>query len=700
MNKKHSAIKTAALILAAALLLPGAHAQQDKPDIDDIIIFDAPVVNAKKMALWQQVLQLAAMKKFDEAEALLMKAADYPYYSEIETYYNTACLRSIAGRRDDAMASLKKSIELGFSDAEHIKKDKDLDNIRDMPAFKEMLSELEKKPAPEKKKPAELAPMPVSNGKAEIAESNTMWLMAANRFVVLFSFPEADKETSITTLAGPAGDLLRQWQKEGTAAGLHGFLYDNRDRKHSNLNPQLFPQLNAIQYHPRAVELGYDQGPQSLFTFSAPVIGNASQAIIGNNWRSLTRAIYESPLHAMHTADLYLNHHIYFYPENTDYDPEYGDVFPANTPYVITSQGSSGSDQPFIQAAAATIAAFTPETQKYLLENKLLMPTFQMIFRMCNSTVQKKEDYLTGKAHPAVFDSKNLQLEKMVKMAHEMKTNDVPPVVRLKIEEEDTAVQGSDFTDAFAGEALFTSVSAIARVARSSKWQWRMVVSTADTKSPDGRPLKFSWHVLRGDPDRVKILPLDKDGTSAEILVSWHERGKYAGSDLIGSRVDIGVFAHNGANYSAPAFVTWYFPPNEKRVYDKDNKLLSLERQKVKGAANYVDPMIVTPCDWKDTFKYDKNGNRTGWTRTVGDKTQTFTREGFLAEKLDELGRPLEARVVLYRREQKTEDEAPELRVIPLKAVAAYTYESKDDFTGQCKLKGEFTLDQLEPAGN
>jgi len=74
------------------------------------------------------------------------------------------------------------------------------------------------------------------------------------------------------------------------------------------------------------------------------------------------------------------------YPEHRDHDVGlngdgggYGDVYPTNTPYLIASQGSSGSDQPFMRAIPFTLAAFRPEVKKKLVETGLLMPTIQMI---------------------------------------------------------------------------------------------------------------------------------------------------------------------------------------------------------------------------------------------------------------------------------------------------------------------------------
>jgi tetratricopeptide (TPR) repeat protein len=49
-------------------------------------------------------------------------------------YYNMACLYSVR-----ACIWLRKSVENGFKDWDGIKKDKDLDNIRNSPCYKEII---------------------------------------------------------------------------------------------------------------------------------------------------------------------------------------------------------------------------------------------------------------------------------------------------------------------------------------------------------------------------------------------------------------------------------------------------------------------------------------------------------------------------------------------------------------------------------
>ena len=61
-----------------------------------------------------------------------------------------------------------------------------------------------------------------------------------------------------------------------------------------------------------------------------------------------------------------------------------------NTPYLIASQGSSGSDQPFMRAIPYTLAAFRPEVKRKLIDNGLLMPTLQMILRQANKQIREE----------------------------------------------------------------------------------------------------------------------------------------------------------------------------------------------------------------------------------------------------------------------------------------------------------------------
>jgi hypothetical protein len=67
-----------------------------------------------------------------------------------------------------------------------------------------------------------------------------------------------------------------------------------------------------------------------------------------------------------------------------------------------------------MRAVCVTLAAFRPEVKQRLVEHGLLMPTLQMIMRSTNKQLGKQEDYLTGKAHPTVFQGSSLDPLRMI----------------------------------------------------------------------------------------------------------------------------------------------------------------------------------------------------------------------------------------------------------------------------------------------
>jgi len=506
--------------------------------------------------------------------------------------------------------------------------------------------------------PAQPVPNPIRDGVAAITETNAVWSPQHQSFLVLHA--PAD---------GAAPPFI--------------LLYDNRDRGHSAMDLKDFPQIARLVYPETIRQNEGDRGAQRFFLHNMPTLGNASLASVNNPlWRGMSRLLSQNGLHAQILANQYVNNHLYIYPEHSDHRKEYGDVFHANTPYLLTSQGSSGSDQPFLQAAARTLTALPAETYQYLTARHLLMPTMQMILRASRKPVRTPEDYLSGKAHPAVFKSESLDVDRMVAMARRMEPGQVPPMVRLRVEEEDDDTRpGVDYFEAGPSEKLFDTVSAIARVARATRLERRMVVSAGQTADPNGHPLTFHWRLLAGDPARVRIQVLDEAGTRAELRIAWHERGIRDGGELPSSRVDIGVFASNGFHTSAPAFISWYFPANEKRTYSEDGRILSVEFLPPNVPGSYVDPAIVTPADWKDSYQYAEDGRLLGWLRTRDGHVEPFTRDGARVLERDEKGRPILARAVRYQREE-LENQWPKLKQTDGEERFHYAYASETDPVG------------------
>lgn len=481
------------------------------------------------------------------------------------------------------------------------------------------------------------SPAPLAGGTARVSAANTAWNPATERLEARFAPPSGDPGPVLPPRPKTgAFELLREHWKRGRAAGNAGDLYDNRDRGHSTLKPDVFPQLAHVAYAPEARAAEVDYGLQDAVLFDRPAFGNSSTAVTGGVlWRSLprlamTRGDGTGPLRLWQNAEA---NALYVYPAHKDWTPA-RDLFPANTPYILVSRGSSGSDRPFLEALALTYAAFRPDTKARLVAEGLLVPTVQMVFRRSLRDVTSREDYLSGAAHPAAFAGSAVNPARMVSLAQSIAPDAIPPAVRIAVTAEDLGREGIDYFGQGLSEQLFDTPSAIARIWRSRAATRTMTVSAAATRDPNGRPLEFHWRLLQGDPEKVTIVPAE-DGASATITLAWHDPFPISDdTPVTTARVDIGVFAANGVHDSAPAIVSWYFPPSERRTIEEgpDGAPRTAAIDHANPGRAYADPILLPLTAWRDDFAYAPDGSLAGWTRV---------RDGRPPERFDAAGRRL-----------------------------------------------------------
>jgi hypothetical protein len=384
----------------------------------------------------------------------------------------------------------------------------------------------------------------------------------------------------------PASQLINKWFKEGSAAGLEGVWYDNRDRKHSDLGIATYPQMQPVTYTEAELRARADWGGQRKLLPGKVVVGNSSTASGATSAGSHQRMFYVHPQGLPFLYRQYRSNALYVYPEHRDHDPGitgpdgYGDLYPANSPYLISSQGSSGSDRVFMHAVIKTIAAFPPKTREALVDKGLLMPTVQAIFRRTYKACKEPNDYFTGKAHPSAFRGDLIDEAAMVTLAQGMAAEAIPPIVQLRVSKEPAVTPGRDFfeTPGVTSERIADSPCAIARVFRGPEQQRTLEVNAADSIDPVDRVLTFRWVLLRGDPSLITIRSGGERSERATITVTYHPRRPIApGSPMWSNRVDIGVFAEaEGSLVSAPAFLSFANLPNEHRTYAKDGRVLEI----------------------------------------------------------------------------------------------------------------------------
>jgi len=477
-----------------------------------------------------------------------------------------------------------------------------------------------------------LLSMPAQAGEIRLTKTDIVQVQPGLWAASGLELPEPDASVP---LIGPKNTqngarLLRIFKGQGAINGFRGVLYDNRDRGHSTLKPDLYPRLTHLKYSSDLAASGLDFGLAGRILLPAVVLGNSSSAMTGGPApRSLPRLAMTSAAWRAITPVLYANNQIYVYPEHRDHDAE--DRFPVNWPYMIVSQGSSGSDQRFLNAVALTLAVLPRDTFEFLREKRLIAPTVQMILRRNLATVSTRADYLSGLAHPAAFDGRLVRTGQMVAQAAELRPEDIPPLVRLRVIKEDfSAAAGLAGLD----ERLMDTPAAIGRLWRGFAGERELMVTAEDTSAPNERPLTFEWRLLRGDPRRVWIEPQGPDGRTARIRIAWHDpwtepvpRGKTHMERRV-SRVDIGVFANNGVHDSAPALISIDFPEHQIRQYttDKDGKirLISIDYD-AEGRGAYFDPLLYWSAAWTDTARYDSSRTLVGWTRrTTNTDTTDF----------------------------------------------------------------------------
>lgn len=436
-------------------------------------------------------------------------------------------------------------------------------------------------------------------------------------------------QAQVTERKDSVGTQLNEWYRSGKAAGLSAISYENRDGQHSPLNTSLYPQLQI--YKPDS-KSGPPIGPASQLRMM-PIVGNCSMSAPATQGGSLPRFYQMTPDGTKFVMMQYLTNNLLIYPEHQDYDigangvGGYGDLYPANNCCTLISQGSSGSDQPFLQAVLATIAAFPPDTQEALIRQRILMPTVQAIFRQSNKMVVKDADYFSGIAHPPVFDSAKIDEEKMIRLAQEMTPAKIPPLVQISVVEETDLSAGRHYfekADVMSHKLADTPV-AISRIMRGNVDQYGMVVHLGKTADIIKRPVKIMFQVLQGDP---RLIQIEHSAASpyARIKLRWHPPMTTA-TGIRSHRVDIGIFSTNGLSVSAPAIISFYMLPNERRFYDTQGRLSEIDYH-----ARNPDPGL--PVSPKDTR----------WLRAMLDTS--ITSDGLRSRLMEKMLSPVERKAI------------------------------------------------------
>ncbi|MBQ9430248.1 MAG: hypothetical protein IJU44_01730 [Kiritimatiellae bacterium] len=619
-------------------------------------VFDMPKKQERHRQLQIQLIKAAKSGDYAKIEEVSRQGCELLPHDPMWRY-NLACALAYRKNKDAAFEALEQAVDLGFVNRDMLTKDQDIQQLSGDPRYALILKKIKAvaaNPPPNinrAQKSESFAGYPV-----EINGSNTVWNFDTSCFQTTFKIvrPLVASEIKATAdrYCGPAAEKIRGWIKDGSAASNVGDIYVNRDDGHSRIAVTNFPWLTPVVFGPEAKKAGEHVSLPNML-LPGPVLGNCSMSVTeGPYWRSLPRLIESEPANALVCSQLFINNQIWFFPEHNDFDPENGDLYPANLPYLVISQGSSYTDKPFVEAFAAALAAMPPVVKNQAAKRMILGGMLQSIFRHTLRNLKNDGDYLTGAAHPAVFNAGNLNAEAMAEMAHGLTEDDLVPMPVLRMVKETESAPGTDYFD-IRNEKLMDSIMCIVRVVRNTAKTRKMTVQAHTFGGVTGEKTTFVWKLLRGDPEKVRIKPLTESGDRAELEVDYH--GLYQPMSTDGTpenrktrRVDIGCFVktERSKRYSTPAMVCVYCQPSESRIYRPDGQIQYVDYTNQRHV--YSDPILTIEKNWKDVYSYTKDGKPLGWHRLRGKHDDRFTYAGHRVTDTDELNRPVRACSVEY----------------------------------------------------
>ena len=433
-------------------------------------------------------------------------------------HYNLGCALARSGAKDRALGMLEKAIDLGYRDADAIAKDADFRTLAADSRFAELVDYARSAA----RRPMLTGPLScvAATGRAgeplTIGEQNLSWDFDAGCFAAKVELSDSG--------AGPYG----------------GFLYMNRDDRHSLLTVTNYPGLTPVSLDQEGRERRMDVDFPNLL-FPCPAFVNCSRALTaGPYWRSLPRALMTMNARLLKAQQAaYLSNQFVVFPANADTAPvgTNGDVFASVAPYWLVTAGRSWSDRPYLDAALRAAAALPPETRTAAVSRKLLAPTLQTLIRKSLKGVGPDEaDYLGPKAHPTAFPPDGLDLPRLIASARDLKPSGIPPLAAVRVTAAPPAKPPR------LPELTYVSAFAWAFVLRAPDEVRRFFIRGAGAED-------YAFAAVHGDPAAVTVERMEPD--TARVTL---RRSALSPTN----RVDVAVFGRGpGTGWGAPAFVSF-----------------------------------------------------------------------------------------------------------------------------------------------
>ncbi len=602
-------------------------------------VFDMPILFPQHKRYLSQFVGGVQQGNMMQAEKAVRSALKI-FPKDANWNYNLACVMARTGQYDAAFKALDMAVDSGFIDTVQMQNDADLASLRKQKGFAPILEKAKTLAANPPKNPtlSHAFPSVVMMGQtATVDELNTMWNwdpVQGGYFTTRFDLLPASQKATYT---GPYADLIAPWIAEGTASGNDGWLYVNRDEDRTQIRYETFAGVTPVLYGEAAVKKGAHLGAANgLFARtmgSHPTVGNSLLAMNRPPfWRSVPRLMTMDSQQFVVATRLSMANQLYIYDATLDMSARIqGDLLVTNNPaYLISGDvmnpaqpDAKGAQEKLTELVFAILAAMHPETKAEMLRKNLLVPTVQMLLRSHQKSVT---DYFTPEAHPVVFDPSRIDGEAVIRAAHALRSETLPPFFQLAMRQESMPRQYIDFFDNVRGEGMGDSPTCVTRIWRGPYYTRK---ATLEAKMST-EPVTYRWFVVNGHADKIRFTPLTSDNALMTIEIDW--QGALTNNINVSTRrVDIACVAvKKNGTVSAPAFYSVRWLGNEQRVYARDTKrLLSINYAPDEKGLRYEDPLLTAQKAWQDLFLYDKDGNFTGWYRKRPNGTiETFDTRG------------------------------------------------------------------------
>lgn len=343
--------------------------------------------------------------------------------------------------------------------------------------------------------------------------------------------------------AGAPTDCVAALVASGAAAGYTGLSYHDMDNGHAALDVSAMPGIESQINQTFAGQDPWHTDPARI------VVANQSEAFnFGDGWMSIPRNGTIAPL-----ATLWEQSKLFIWPEHRDHG--YVDYYPWQTPTLVLSQGSSGSELDETAKLLAILAALPADVRSALHQDHALMSVLTMLHR--RARVATDVAYLEPAAHTPAFVDADVGREG-VQLAASVRLDEVPPVARLTVESAtippEWATAGVIQQEA-TPYAMVWSPYAVPATPPTGTFTAVIDLAAASTDA-NARPLYYFARVVRGDAARIRVTQLDSARFQIDADFPAEVTEMVNGHDRASRRATVAFFAHNGLWLSEPVFVS------------------------------------------------------------------------------------------------------------------------------------------------